>query len=154
MSANQKKLAMRIAIVILFVVGLGMLAGGSIGLIHLDKVSKEYTETTATIEDIQEYKVRRSGKLRYEHDVIISYEANDSIYHTILGSYSASMSIGDKITISYNPEKPTETHQVGLEKIIWTILIVIGIILLVIGATLPLIAKKLPANVKVKVEIN
>ncbi|GEM_PF-3150142 len=123
------------ALIFVGVIAMGFITGGVAGLIHTDKISREYKPVTAKIEVIRKYKKRSRQNKRTTtvYDVTVSYQVDDQAYKTLLGSYSASMKTGDQMTIYYNPGKPTQISSVEINRQIWTIIMCVGVVLLLIN---------------------
>lgn len=138
MNADDGKRAVKIAAVIAFVVGLVLCIGGSARLIYLNSISKEYIETTARIENIEIIKnKKRSGKDETSYKVTVSYMVDDVPYQRLLSSYASSMSVGDDISIFYNPQNPSEILSMDIQRILSMVVAICGCIVLLISCFLP-----------------
>ena len=73
---------------------------------------KEYdTSTEAVITKIEQtdQRLQDDGTYEYSYQVYVSYEVGEQTYNDIeYSSYDSSMKVGDKITITYNEENPSE----------------------------------------------
>lgn len=140
---TKQLLICRLVLLILFVVGSGMIAGGIWGISNVKRIDKDYISTTAKIENIKKYKKQINGKLTTMYDVTVSYEAGGKMCTGMLNTYSSSMNIGDNIRLKYNPREVTEIHSVEIEHIIYVVLIVVGAILLISCLFMPALFRKL-----------
>ena len=124
-------------VLILLIVGIGMIVGGTCGLSYTKKIDKEYVPTTAKIESIKQHSELRHGKRHRYHEVIVSYMVNGKVYTENLSSYSSSMKEGDSISLKYNPKQPSDIRSVEIESLLFSVLIFCGITLLIIGLFVP-----------------
>lgn len=91
------------------------------------KRKNEYRTTSATITDIDtSYSVDDES----EHRVRISYRVSGTIYETDLSYYSSGMSVGDTLTIYYNPDNPNKICYVSG---MWLVVAIVGVIGVVFG---------------------
>lgn len=95
--------------------------------------SKVYLPTTAVITDIQEEWTGSGGTegSNYDYHVFIRYTVDGTQYDNELGEYDATMDIGDKLDIVYNPENPNQTQKAGATS--YLILWGIGVLFIVAG---------------------
>lgn len=128
---------------ILLIVGIGMIAGGTYGLSYVKRIDKEYVPTTAKIESIKQHAELRHGKRRTHRDVIVSYEVNGKMYTENLSSYSSSMKEGDRISLKYNPKQPEDIRSVDIENLIFLVMIFCGVTLLITALLAPRLFKRL-----------
>lgn len=133
----------KLIILILFIIGVGFIAGGAYGLSYIKKIDKEYVSTTAKIETIQKHREFRHRKWQTYYDVIVSYMANGKLYSENLSSYSSSMKEGDSISLKYNPKQPSDIRSVEIENTIFLVMIFCGISLLITGLFIPYLFRKL-----------
>lgn len=129
---ENKALLIRIISIVVSVVGLGLLIGGTCFYLHVSNMEKEYKSVVAKIVNIEKHTERRNGKIRTDYDVTVSYQVNDSTYTRELHEYSSSMEIGGNVTLMYNPADPSEVHSTDVLKIFSIGLTVAGALVLLI----------------------
>lgn len=90
--------------IIFSVIGIIFLALGIITLVNHESFMNNAVQTEAEIIRVE------SGydENRTERDIWVSYEVNGRIFKENLGYYTSGMSEGDKISVYYNPENPSE----------------------------------------------
>lgn len=76
----KRVLIYRMVLLVLFLIGSGLIAGGSWWVSNIKKIDKEYVSTMAKIEKIRKYTDRHSRKNRIQYEVTVSYVANDRVY--------------------------------------------------------------------------
>ena len=96
----------------------------------------ERVETEATVVEINEDYDSINETTTYE--VFVDYEVDGKQYtHAEYGSYTTGMKVGDKVTVEYNPEDPSDVQAPGADNIPYIILavgavaVILGIVLLV-----------------------
>ena len=140
---DKRLLTYKLIILILFIIGVGLIAGGAYGLSYIKKIDKEYVSTTAKIETIQKHRELRHRKWRTYYEVMVSYMANGKMYSENLSSYSSSMKEGDSISLKYNPKQPSDIRSVEMENSIFLVIIFCGVTLLITGLFIPYLFRKL-----------
>lgn len=133
----------KLIILILLIVGIGLIAGGTYGLSYVKRIDKEFVSTTAKIESIKQHTELRHRKRRTYHVVVVSYEANGKMYTENLNSYSSSMKEGDRIQLKYNPKQPEDIRSVEIENLIFLVMIFCGVTLLITALLAPRLFKRL-----------
>lgn len=140
---GKRLLVYRMVLVTLFVIGLGMIAGGLWGVSNLKRIDKEYISTTAKIEKINKH-TRRSNRKNYTtYEVIITYVANEKAYRGKLNSYNSFMRVGDSLQLKYNPRRVTDIRSVETENLLFMVMIIAGTIVLISTLFMPRLFKKL-----------
>lgn len=139
----KKILIYRMVLLVLFLIGFCLIAGGIWWMSNIERIDKEYVSTKAKIEKIERYTDHHAGKNRRHYRVIVSYLANDKVYTKELGAYSSSMQQGDSIQIKYNPGEVTEIHSTEVENSISIVMIIAGLILFASGLFMPKLFRKL-----------
>lgn len=127
---NKRLLVFRTVLVSLFVIGLGIIAGGLWGRSNAERIDKEYISTTAKIESIEKQTKRRNSKNHTSYVATVSYLVNGKVYQEKLNAYSSSMQVGDSLELKYNPQRVTEIRSVEIENTIFTVMIIVGAIVL------------------------
>lgn len=139
----KRVLIYRMVLLVLFLIGSGLIAGGSWWVSNIKNIDKEYVSTMAKIENIKKYTSRHAGKNRKHYEVTVSYMANGKVYTEKLGAYSSSMNEGDSIQLKYNPGKPTDIRSLEVENVISMVMIIAGVLLLISDLFMPLLFRKL-----------
>lgn len=94
---------------------------------------KEAIKTEAIIKDIDvSYSYDSDGDKESDYDVLVSFVVDGKEYTGYLNSYNASMRVGGKTTIYYDPKNPSNFKD-NSGTIIGLIFIIIGAILLIVG---------------------
>lgn len=139
----KRVLIYKMVLLVLFLIGSGLIAGGSWWVSNIKKIDKEYVSTMAKIENIKKYTSHHAGKNRKHYEVTVSYMANGKVYTEKLGAYSSSMNEGDSIQLKYNPGKPTDIRSLEVENVISMVMIIAGVLLLISDLFMPLLFRKL-----------
>lgn len=139
----KRVLVYRMVLLILFLIGSGLIAGGTWWVSNIKRIDKEYVSTMAKIEKIRKYTDRHSRKNRIHYEVTVSYMANGRVYTEKLGAHSSSMNEGDSIKLKYNPRQPTEIRSIEIENVISIVMIIAGVLLLISDLFMPLLFRKL-----------
>lgn len=114
-----------------FILGsLVLVFGASIYLLN-HGVGNDYTNTTGTIISISEY-----GRGRVA--TTIRYKVGDKPFTTLLDYYDNTMSVGDKVNISYNNMNPSNIRYVDKHTNLYIGLIIIGACLIGVSIILKL----------------
>lgn len=115
---------------VLIIVIAALMIVGSLVCIVQDKTSdKVFKEVPATIVEINEIQ-HLDDK---EFEVFVDYSLNHKDYkHIQYGAYNSSMKVGDKVTVRYNVDDPSEIRAPGAEKVAYYIGIM-GVVLLLYG---------------------
>lgn len=90
--------------------GVVTLAAGVFMTLDWIDFKKTAVEISATIVDIDSYRVRRNGKTKTRHDVFVEYEYDGITYDGKSDTYNSGMYVGDTITMYIDPENP-ENHK-------------------------------------------
>lgn len=103
--------------------------GGLVGFCSLYVASSTYEHTIGTIRKFQTKRVYRYRKMRYEHEMQISYPT------VRYGNLSVSQithwpfrSVGDELSVWYHPNRPWDIRLPGAECGLWGFLTVLGVI--------------------------
>jgi cytochrome b subunit of formate dehydrogenase len=147
---NKRLSTYKLIILILFIAGVGLIAGGTWGLSYIKRIDKEYISTTAKIETIQKHTELRHGKRRTYNEVIVSYMVNGKVYTENLSSYSSSMKEGDCISLKYNPKQPSDIRSVEIENLLFWVMIFCGVTLLITDLFIPRLFRKLKNRIDTK----
>ncbi len=123
---------------LVFVLGICLMAAGSIGLVYIHKKSKDYLPARAKIEEIRKlewesstHREKRGTHTGYQ--VIVTYKVQDKMYRNRLNSYSSSMREGDEVTIHYHFQHPDQLLSVELYTFISGVCIGTGILVILLG---------------------
>lgn len=130
---ENKSLLVKIISIVVSVVALGFLVGGTCFYLHVSNMEKEYKSVVAKIENIEKYRERHAGGKTHTHyNVTVSYQVNGSTYTEKLNEYSSSMEIGGTITLMYNPADPSEVHSTEIGGFIAIVFMATGALVLLI----------------------
>lgn len=145
----SKSIDRRIILIAAYVIVSGIIVAGCLGLIHEDRISKKYQPTSAKIEEIrvEQSKSRSSKDIKNDYHVTVSYQVSGTAYRASLGHYNSSWKTGDTIIINYNPENPGKITFIDGNKLIYKLLIGVGLVTLVLlWGTTKLINKMVGGN--------
>lgn len=140
---TKQLLVYRLTLLILFIIGAGMIIGGTWGISNAKKIDREYISTIAKIEKIHKHTERQHGKIHTRYDVVVNYMVSGKMYTENLNSYSSSMKMGDGIPLKYNPQKPSEVRSTEIEYTVFIVMICAGLILLILNLFMPRLFRKL-----------
>lgn len=111
---------------------------------------KETIKIEAIIKDIDvSYSYDSDGDRESDYDVLVSFVVDGREYTCFLNSYNASMRVGRKTTVYYDPKNPSNFKD-NSDTIVGLIFIIIGAILLIVGISVIVIniVKKLKTKEK------
>ena len=117
-----------------FVLGILLILSGITGLASIVIVSKTYVHTVCIVEQHNSEKVYKSGKLRHQNTMIISYETEKyGKLYAKLKSHYPFRKVGDKLPLWFDPNKPRNIKLPFSESCIGILLIVSGLVFIYIG---------------------
>lgn len=97
----------RIMIVLLWMIGTGLLFGGIWKLTALYKASHTYERSVGKVERLRTQKVYRNRKLRYDHEMTISYPTSRyGVLYVSKEYYWPFRTSGDEVKVWYHPDHP------------------------------------------------
>lgn len=112
---------------------------GIVFLFTVAKYKKYGIETTATIVSI-DYEYDIDGDRDYT--VYVEYYVDDYQYVESLSSYNSSMSVGDRITVYYMEDEPSNVKDLKTLQIVGIVLTAVGAFCAIIFAVVGINAKK------------
>ena len=125
---------MNIKTIAVFVLGILLILGGIKRLADVVIVSKTYVHTACIVEQHNSEKVYKSGKLRHQNTMVISYETEKyGKLYTTLKSHYPFRKVGDKLPLWFDPNKPRNIKLPFSESCIGISLIVSGLVLIYLG---------------------
>lgn len=119
---------------IFLLIGLFLLIVSFIINSHVNEKTKDYVEIKAEI-----YEIKTSNNMDNDGTFWVKYTVNGEEYTANTNSYLSSKRIGDKITISYDPNNPSEiNYNLKISTIIFYVVgglcALIGLIILIINS--------------------
>ncbi len=118
-----------------FVIPIVLIVGGILFVcigVNQTKNVDTFKEVNATITNIDvEYGV---GEETNQYTVLVKYTVNGKEYEEEIDNYKSSYSVGDEITVKYNPQKPEEITAMSKGGLI--VYIAVGVVAALAGAVL------------------
>lgn len=115
-------------------VGILLILGAIAGFVSIFIASKKYVHTVCIVEQYNSKKVYKSGKLRHQNTMIISYETEKyGKLYAKLKSHYPFRKVGDKLPLWFDPNKPRNIKLPFSESCIGISLIVSGLVLIYLG---------------------
>ncbi len=124
--------------ILVIILGIAILVGGFVYKNYSENLAKRCTvEAPAKVVDIEEEEDWDDGSVSYVYYPVIEYEANGTTINKKhnSGSNPSKYSIGDSISVMYNPENVQEYVIVGdnSSQFVWILLVVIGGVFILVG---------------------
>lgn len=141
---NARRIKMIVKALVL-TMGVSFLIAGIVVYAKGRKYQADGIKTSAYIESIDvkmtNHKDNR-GKYKEEHTVYVSYEADGQNYYGELNAYTSNMHEGDRVSIYYMPDDPTDFVYVGSLNVMGIVFAIIGLVSIVVYIILVIVLRE------------